>query len=109
MKQELAEGHPRTQAHSSPRVIRYDDRYRTDFRDLNLAWIEKYFEVEEPDRIAFDDPLQQIIRPGGEIFFVMDHEQVQGTCALVRHDAEHYELAKMAVAPVPKVEAMGTC
>ena len=33
------------------------------------------------------------------MFFLIDEQGVQGTCAVIRHDAETLELAKMAVAP----------
>jgi len=80
-------------------VVRYTDEYRNDFERLNLEWIERYFEVEQPDRVSLSDPLNEIVRPGGEIFFVLEGDEVKGTCALIRHSAEDYELAKMAVTP----------
>jgi len=32
------------------RVVGWDPQYRTDFVRLNVAWIQKYFFVEETDR-----------------------------------------------------------
>ena len=81
------------------RVIRYNDSLKSDFARLNLEWIERYFEVEEPDRKSLSDPRGTIIDPGGEIFFVLESGIVVGTCALIRQGADRFELAKMAVTP----------
>ena len=72
---------------------------RPHFERLNLEWIERWFTVEEEDRKAFADPGGRIVEPGGQIFFVVDEVGVRGTCAVIRHDPDTFELAKMAVEP----------
>jgi GNAT superfamily N-acetyltransferase len=81
------------------RVVTWRPELRADFERLNLAWIERWFAVEEEDRKVFRDPGGQIVEPGGQIFFVVDEHGVRGTCAVIRHDATTFELAKMAVEP----------
>jgi putative acetyltransferase len=81
------------------RVVPWRPDLRADFERLNLEWIERWFVVEDEDRKAFDDPGGRIVEPGGQIFFVVDEVGVRGTCALIRHDAQTFELAKMAVEP----------
>jgi putative acetyltransferase len=81
------------------RVVPWRPDLRADFERLNLEWIERWFAVEEEDRKAFDDPGGRIVEPGGQIFFVVDEAGVRGTCAVIRHDAQTFELAKMAVEP----------
>ncbi|HEY7613153.1 MAG TPA: GNAT family N-acetyltransferase [Gemmatimonadales bacterium] len=81
------------------RVVTWRPQLRADFERLNLAWIERWFAVEEEDRKVFRDPGGQIVEPGGQIFFVVDEHGVRGTCAVIRHDATTFELAKMAVEP----------
>jgi GNAT superfamily N-acetyltransferase len=83
----------------SAALVTWRPEYRAEFERLNREWIERHFEVEAEDRKVFEDPEGQIVRRGGEIFFLVDAEGVQGTCAVIRHDAESLELAKMAVAP----------
>lgn len=78
-------------------VVTYREDYRPDFERLNRAWIEHDFGLEPPDLELFRDPAGLIIRPGGEIFFVVDDRGVQGTCAVVPHGPGVFELAKMAV------------
>jgi len=81
----------------SVEVVTYHERYRAAFKTLNLAWIEAYFVVEEADRTQLDDPVGQIVTPGGEVFFVLERGDVKGTCALIKKSDDVYELAKMAV------------
>lgn len=76
-----------------------DDRHAAAFRDLNLEWITKLFEVEPSDNKVLNDPQGQIIDKGGFIMMAMLGEEIIGTCALVKVSDDVYELAKMAVTP----------
>ena len=67
------------------------------FRDLNEAWIAKYFTIEEPDRQVLDDPVGHIIGAGGYIFMALADEVPVGCCALLPMESGCFELAKMAV------------
>lgn len=88
-------------------VVGYRDEYRAAFEQLNRDWIERYFVLEEPDLEVFSDPRAKILEPGGEIFFVVEDGQVQGTCAVVRHSTDDCEIAKMAVAPEARGRGFG--
>jgi GNAT superfamily N-acetyltransferase len=67
------------------------------FEALNREWLEEFFAVEPKDEQVFRDPHGEIVRGGGEIFFVRDRDQFVGTCAIVCHGNGTYELSKMAV------------
>jgi len=82
---------------SDLRIVEYEARHRDAFRDLNLSWIEEYFEVEEIDRRQLREPEQTILRPGGAILVAEDANGVVGVCALVCHSPGRYEVSKMAV------------
>ncbi len=82
-----------------PEVVTYRAEYRAHFEQLNREWIERWFGLEPPDLEVFRDPEGSIVRPGGQIFFVVDDGGVRGTCAVVPHGNESFELAKMAVDP----------
>ena len=69
-------------------IVGWRPELRIEFERLNREWIEQYFVVEQEDLKVFEDPAGQIVAPGGEIFFVLDESGVQGTCAVIRHDAE---------------------
>jgi ribosomal protein S18 acetylase RimI-like enzyme len=90
-----------------PTVVSYREEFRAAFEQLNRDWIEAYFVLEEPDREVFSDPRGKILELGGEIFFVLEGGQVQGTCAVMRHSADEYEIAKMAVAPAARGRGFG--
>ncbi|HMS11430.1 MAG TPA: GNAT family N-acetyltransferase [Pyrinomonadaceae bacterium] len=81
------------------RVVTFDERFAADFARLNYRWIEEHFRIEPHDRELLDAPLEQIVEPGGEVFFALADGAVAGTVAMVRTDADTYELTKMAVDP----------
>jgi putative acetyltransferase len=68
------------------------------FHDLNEAWIRKYFGMEEHDNLMLDNPVDYIIRPGGQIIMAFLDGRAVGCCALYPMDPGEYEVAKMAVA-----------
>ncbi len=69
------------------------------FREVNEAWIEKYFVLEAADRVALGDPCGHILKPGGHIFVAEAGGRVIATCALIAgHEAGEFEVAKMGVA-----------
>ena len=90
-------------------IIDYDARYRQDFLDLNMAWIEEYFEVEEADRKVLRNPFEYVIEPGGLIVFARNRKtgQIVGTCALINHGNGTGELTKMAVAKLERGRQTG--
>jgi GNAT superfamily N-acetyltransferase len=91
----------------SVEIITYEDQYRADFERLNRRWIEQYFVVEEADRKVFADPLNYIIDPGGQIFFVRENDEIKGTCAVLRNSESTFELGKMAVDPSAQGKGFG--
>jgi putative acetyltransferase len=84
--------------HDGLRIVPYRAEHAAAFRDLNLAWIRKYFTVEPRDARDLGDPDTYIIAPGGYIFMAELNDEAVGTCALMREDEGTYELAKMTVA-----------
>ncbi|WP_029906601.1 bifunctional helix-turn-helix transcriptional regulator/GNAT family N-acetyltransferase [Prevotella sp. 10(H)] len=82
-------------------IISYTPHYQQIFRSLNEQWIKSYFEMEEADYKALDNPEEYILKNGGYIFIALYKDQPVGACALLKMKDEHYdyELAKMAVSP----------
>ena len=89
------------------RIVSYEPRHRDAFRALNLEWIEKHFVVEDADRHVLDDPEKTILAEGGHILMAELGGESIGCCALVRIDAQVFELAKMAVAPAMQGQGVG--
>lgn len=80
-------------------IIPFAPQYAPNFKELNLAWLKKYFWVEPHDEEVLGKPQQYIIKPGGNIFFVKDGDTIIGTVALMRMEEGIFELTKMAVTP----------
>ncbi|MFV0330583.1 MAG: GNAT family N-acetyltransferase [Dysgonomonas sp.] len=83
------------------KIIAYRPDYQPIFKALNEEWIKTYFEMEEVDHKALDNPQEYIIQNGGYIFVALYKDEPVGVCALIKMTDGHYdyELAKMAVSP----------
>ena len=87
-------------------ILPYEDQYANYFRDLNLAWLKKYFFVEDHDKEVLEKAKEYIIEKGGYIFFALVDKKVAGTVALM-NEKEGIELSKMAVDPEFQGEKIG--
>ena len=92
--------------HSEIRVVDYRPEFHEAFRELNLAWIRRDYEVEPADLAVLDHPEEHILEVGGEIFIACDGSTVVGTCALVPHEGR-LELQKMTVAEGSRGRGIG--
>jgi len=79
-------------------IIPFQAQYATDFYQLNIEWLEKYFYVEEYDEKVLRNPQSYILDTNGFIFFAIMDNKVIGTYALI-NQKECYELSKMAISP----------
>ena len=69
----------------------------TAFRDLNRAWVEKFFTVEAEDRAQLEDPQTHILDKGGAILIAEHDCEPVGTVGLVPgHGEGVLELIKMS-------------
>jgi DNA-binding MarR family transcriptional regulator/N-acetylglutamate synthase-like GNAT family acetyltransferase len=89
------------------RIVDYAPQYRDAFSQLNYEWIQRYFEIEEPDRKALDNPESYILDKGGKILIALIKEEPLGACALIKKDEKTYELGKMAVSPKAQGKGLG--
>lgn len=92
---------------SQVEVIFFDPQFISDFVRLNRQWIEHYFRIEAMDLAQLENPQENILSLGGEIFFVLENKKVVGTCAMIPHGEKTYELAKMAVDPSTRGKGYG--
>lgn len=99
---------PKTRERVDVQVVAYQEVHKKAFRDLNVAWIEKYWEMEPYDYKALDNPIENIINKGGYIAIALHDNQPVGTCALVKMEDGGFELAKMAVAEEAKGMGIGS-
>ena len=89
------------------KVVDYAPKYREAFKSLNVEWISKYWELEEPDFKALDDPEGYILNQSGVILIALDKGEPIGCCALIKQTDDTFELAKMAVSPKAQGKGVG--
>ncbi|MEO9872749.1 GNAT family N-acetyltransferase [Ekhidna sp.] len=89
------------------KIVNYLPSYALAFKELNEAWINKYFEMEESDQNMLNNPKEYILDKGGAILVALMDEKPVGTCALIKIDDDNYELAKMAVSPEAQGQKIG--
>jgi N-acetylglutamate synthase-like GNAT family acetyltransferase len=77
------------------------------FRLLNEAWIAKYFALEDEDRVVLGNPVERILKPGGQIFVAVAGGECIGCCALIPLRPGVFELGKMAVAEAYRGQGVG--
>ena len=80
-----------------PEIISYQPKYAEDFKNLNIAWLEKYFVVEPYDLEVLSFPEKYILEKGGNIYFAVENGKAIGTFALMYNEYGELEFTKMAV------------
>jgi len=89
-------------------IVSFRSDLREAFERLNLAWLRAFDLLEEEDLPYLLNPEERIIASGGEVFFAVDRDgTVAGTCAAIRHNAETFELAKLAVSSEYRRQGIG--
>jgi putative acetyltransferase len=80
-------------------LIEYTDKYASDFKRINLEWLDKYNLLEEPDLMMLNDPQGKILDGGGVIYLARVGHEIVGSAALIHEHDGVFELAKMTVIP----------
>ena len=83
----------------SLKVIPFESRLAPVFKDLNKAWLERYFYVEPKDEEILEQCETYIIGNGGYIFFAEYDKHIVGCFSFIKVEDDIYELGKMAVHP----------
>lgn len=78
-------------------IIPYQSNHATDFKNLNIAWLEKYFFVEAKDENLLNDCENTILAIGGYIFMAEYKNVIVGCFSLIPYNKGYFELGKMAV------------
>lgn len=83
----------------SVRIVPFEPQYASCFKDLNLAWLKKYFHVEAKDLWLLENCQESILDIGGFIFLAEHRGEIVGCFSLIPFDEHVFELGKMAVDP----------
>ena len=91
------------------KIVEFEPQYAEAFKSLNVEWISTYFEMEEADYKALDNPEEYILNKGGKIFVALYKNEPVGVCALIKMNNPNYdfEMAKMAVSPKAQGKSIG--
>ena len=81
----------------SLKIIPFESKHACYFKDLNIAWLEKYFYVEPKDEVLLSDCENSILGIGGFIFMAEYENAIVGCFSLIPYKENHFELGKMAV------------
>ncbi|MCC9065727.1 bifunctional helix-turn-helix transcriptional regulator/GNAT family N-acetyltransferase [Flavobacterium piscisymbiosum] len=90
-------------------IVAFEPQYLEAFKSLNIQWISTYFEMEEADYKALDNPEEYILNKGGKILVALYRNEPVGVCALIKMKDSNYdfEMAKMAVSPKAQGKNIG--
>ncbi len=83
----------------SVRILPFEPKYAKNFRDLNIAWLKKYFHVEAKDVLLLENCQESILDIGGYIFLAEHEGEIVGCFSLIPYGEKVFELGKMAVDP----------
>jgi GNAT superfamily N-acetyltransferase len=79
-------------------TVTYSSKYQPDFKEISVTWVDEYFSVEPADLQQLDKPEETIVKPGGEVFCLLNgQDQVVGAVAMIVEESGTVELAKMGV------------
>lgn len=88
-------------------IVPFEPHYAVAFKDLNLAWLEKYFYVEPKDEILLKKCKKTIVDTGGFIFFAKLGDEIVGCFSLIKRSENNFELGKMAVSEAHQGHSIG--
>jgi ribosomal protein S18 acetylase RimI-like enzyme len=78
-------------------IIPYSSDYKSDFENINKAWVEEFFSLEPFDIAQLENPEETIIQPGGDIIFAKIGDEIVGTVGLAKTEEGIFEMVKMGV------------
>lgn len=76
-------------------IVRYQEKYKQDFIDLNTAWVERFFVMEEEDREILNH-VDGYLKKGGMIFFAVEEGKVLAVCMVYPFGNNVWEICKLA-------------
>lgn len=88
-------------------IVPFHVSYKQDWADISLEWLEKDFEVEEIDRNNLENPEENILAKGGEIYFALMDQKPVGAVGLKCHPGGVFEVSKMGVRTAAQGKGIG--
>jgi DNA-binding MarR family transcriptional regulator/ribosomal protein S18 acetylase RimI-like enzyme len=79
------------------RIAGSSSEYLESFTELNKDWLKQYLEISYYDMQVLSDPAEHIIGKGGLIYCMLLNNEVVGTYALQKVNADEWELSKFTI------------
>lgn len=76
-------------------IIEYTEKYKQDFIDLNIAWIDRFFTPEQADYDILNH-VDSLLDSGSMIYFAVEDGRVLATCMTMPLGNDVWELCKLA-------------
>ena len=80
------------------KIVKFEDKYRQAFIDINAEWITKLFGKIEPDDVETFEHIDELIAEGAMIFFAVEDEKVLAACMAKPTGGGEWEMCKMGAA-----------
>jgi glutamate/tyrosine decarboxylase-like PLP-dependent enzyme/GNAT superfamily N-acetyltransferase len=77
------------------------------FKEINYAWINKHFKVEQGDLDSLENPVKYFIATGGAVLLACQGDEILGTTALKPIGDNTLELCKMGVSETARGLGIG--
>lgn len=78
-------------------IVGYLEKYKKDFIELNIGWVERFFVMEQADRDVLEN-VDEFIQKGAMIYFAVENGKVLATCMAMPLEKEKWEICKLAAA-----------
>lgn len=78
-------------------IVGYLPEHQKRFKEINVQWITRSYEMEEEDIKTVEDPESYILKNGGRIYIALYNGFPVGTCGYLYLGNGEYEMIKMAV------------
>ncbi len=88
-------------------IVDFEPRHAKAWKELNEAWISKWFALEAKDHEVLSDPVTHILEKGGHILLAETADEVQACAALLDMGDGGFELAKMTVVETARGQGLG--
>lgn len=85
-------------AKSKVQLVKFKKSLAKGFAEVNKAWINENFRIENIDLKYLDNPQKEIIDKGGQIFLMMLDKDVIGSIAMIKFKNSSFKLEKLVVA-----------
>ncbi len=77
------------------KIIKYQKKYEKDFIELNTAWVEKYFVMEQEDKDILYH-VDDFLKKGSMIFLAIENNCILAVCMVIPFGNDVWEICKLA-------------